>query len=374
MVEVNQLAIVNFIGVDRDPESGKYSVYFQIVNPSGLAAQKSPGTIAPIYTYRIDTTNTMDPMNKMLDLIPRKPFFDHYQALVVTERMARWGLVEQLNFLEKQPDRRSTINLIVTDSSIEDIMQTYLPLEKMSGRAIRSIINNQAAFSGKASKKSMVKSLVDNLENTGLTAHPLISLASKDVTSSATRYQKIDANKGNFILKGGALFKQGIMIGKLTSDEMPWFNLMSGDIDVLIQSLTVNGKGVEIRSDKLEVRKKLVMQDGRPVLKLHVEAGLHITGNNQSEKLTGDNLDQITSAFNRQVSEQSEEFFEKGKQHGWDVAGIEDTINRKRGQEWKTAKQDKNQWRLTKLEITVSSTIKTVGITIDPYVDKKEQP
>lgn len=45
MVEVNQLAIVNFIGLDKNPDTGMYTVYYHIINPSGIATQKRRGSI-----------------------------------------------------------------------------------------------------------------------------------------------------------------------------------------------------------------------------------------------------------------------------------------------------------------------------------------
>jgi len=369
MAEVNQLAIVNMIGFDQDPEKNLTHVYCQVVNPSGVSAQKGAGTTAPVYTYHFETKEAVDPMSRMLDVLPRKPFFDHYQALVVTERTARTGMVEQLNFLEKQPDRRATIYLFVTDSPIADVMNTYIPLEKVPGRGLRSLVDNQAFSSGKASRKSMIKNMVENMESSALTAHPIIGLSDKAVRSSSRRSQFIVANEGSLLLQGGALFKRGKMVGKLSPDRMPWFNLLNDGIEMMNQTLSIGGATVEVRAESLSVRKKIILSGGSPLLRIRLEAGLRIVSNAQKEKMTVKNVKKIESAFNARVREEIADFYQEGRRRGLDVVGIEEIIRRQRGNEWNQAKREPELWRETKLEITARSSVQTLGITIDPYMD-----
>jgi spore germination protein KC len=369
LVEVNQLSIVNFVGLDRNPDSGKYTIFYQIINPAGIAAQKTSGINSPIYTYRLEASTAASVSDKMFEIIPRRPFFDHYQAMIVTERTAREGMEEVLDYFEKQPDRRATIYLFVTDDPLPDIMKTYIPLERLPGRAVRSIVESESKQSGQASRQSRIKDLVENMESSEITVLPFVSLSGKALPTTS-RYEQIDANQGSIVLNGGAIFKQDRMVGKLKPAEMPWFYLLNGQIGVLYQSLTVNQDHVDVRATKTSVRKQISMISGNLVQKIDIDAKLHLVENAQDVKLSVRNLDEIKAEFNRQVSEKAYEFYEKAKRNEWDLLGIEQQIKRKRGKQWEDVKKENDIWRQTKLEITVNCTIDTVGNTIDPYKEK----
>lgn len=371
MVEVNQLAIVNFIGLDKNPDTGLYTVYYHIINPSGIATQKTSGINSPIYSYRIESKTIGEIYDKMLDKIPRRPFFDHYQSLVVTERTAKEGVEELINYLVKHSDNRSTIHMFVTTSRLSDIMDTYTTLERMPGRVIHTIVENQSKQSGRASKQSRVKDLVENMEGSSLTILPLITLSSSQPKPTTNRYEQIDANKGNIALDGGAVFKAGQMIGKLKMSEMPLVNLLNGQITTFHQLLSLDGGHVNVRAMAIKVRKKIIIQAGQPVLKIDIKAKLDILENSQTAKLTVQNLDEIKKKFNEQVSEEAHRFYEKTKQKGWDILGVEEQIKRNQIKVGEVTSKDKNILDETRLEITVNCIIQTVGDTIDPFKKKR---
>ncbi|GGG59136.1 Ger(x)C family spore germination protein [Paenibacillus radicis (ex Gao et al. 2016)] len=368
MIEVNQLAIVNFVGMDLNPEQGGSTFYYQIINPTGIAAQKTSGINAPVYTYSIRTFDSTENPSKLTDGISKKPFFDHYNAMVVTERAARKGLIDQLNFLEKQNNRQSTIPMIITDSPLAAIMRTYTSLERLPGRNARLIINNGTYQTGEASPRSQVKHVVENLESTVLTVLPIISLSGEDVASTDTKkYETIDANKGSFILKGGALIKQGKMIGRLKSSEMPYYNLLNGQIHMFHQSVPLNEGHVDLRSEDFTIRKKLVMENGKPVLRIQLKAEVHMENNTQNAKLDEANLKEIESQLDKALQDKCARLFEKTKKNDWDITGLEAMIKQKRGQQWAAAKRNPESWKETQLVLTTQFIIQTFGNTLDPY-------
>ncbi|MFF2089902.1 Ger(x)C family spore germination protein [Paenibacillus sp. NPDC058174] len=368
MIEVNRLAIVNFVGMDLNPEQGGSMFYYQIINPTGIAAQKTSGINAPVYTYSIRTSDSTENPSKLTDGISKTPFFAHYNAMVVTERAARKGLVDQLNFLEKQNDRQSTIPMIITDSPLQAIMRTYTSLERLPGRNARLIIDNGIYQTGEASPRSQIKHVAENLESTILTVLPIISLSGEDVSSTDTKkYEMIDANKGSFLLKGGALIKQGKMIGRLKSSEMPYYNLLNGQIHIFHQSVPLHEGHVDLRVEDFTVRKKLVMEEGKPVLRIHLKAEVHMENNTQDVKLDEANLREIKSQLDKLIREKCERLFAKSKKNSWDITGLEAMMKQKRGQPWAEAKRNPESWKETQLDVTTQFIIQTFGNTLDPY-------
>lgn len=367
MVEINQLAIGSLIGGDIDPKSGNQIVYYQIVNPKAVTAQGGAGIKAPVYTYRVEASSIAELALKSSESLPRDLFPDHYQSHLITERSARQGLRPFLNFLERQFNRRTDLYLIITDSPLSDVMNTYTLLERLPGRSLRSLIELQSKSSGRVSRKCRVKDLVENMESSILTVLPMVALQTLKHASSTDRYEKINANGGELRLSGGAVFKQDRMIGKLKLTQMPLYYLMKGEAKVFYDTVKLNSNNVDLRATKIKVHKKLSYISGRPVWRLDIHAHLQIMSNEQQQKLTTKNLAEIKEAFNRQTAAKINDFFEQAQSKRWDLFGLEGQMKNKRGKEWAKALQEKDFWRQTKLYCTINSKITDIGEIIDPY-------
>ncbi|WP_374016804.1 Ger(x)C family spore germination protein [Paenibacillus thiaminolyticus] len=367
MEEIDHLAIINLVGLDKEPESGKYTIYYQVINPEGMASQKATSMKAPLYTYRTEAFTPGDIVDKLYDIIPRRPFYAHYQGLIVTERLAESGMLEWINFLEKQPDRRSTVYLLVADSPLSEIMNTYIPIERLPGRAARSIIELKSKFSDQSGKQARVKDFAENMETFKLTVLPVIRLSELPSEPRANRFEHIKATHGNFLLSGGTVFEADRMIGRLTDAEMAWYYMLNGETGTLYQTLTIHDQRVDVQMPRPKMRRKLSLVHGEPVLRIELNAKIRLLHNNQDKPLTVQNLDEIERKFKQTVEKKASDFFEKKKQKGWDLLGIEAEIRRSKGKEWAAVKSDKELWKKTKLELSVQGTVSTIGNTINPY-------
>lgn len=367
MTEINQLAIGNLAGGDIDPETGNQIVYYQFVNPSALASQKGVGIKSPVYTYRVEAKTLAELALGATDVLPRDLFPDHFQVYLMTERMARRGLHSYLNFLERQTNRRTDLDLVITDSSIADVMNTYTLFERIPGRSLRALFELQYKVSGRVNPKSRIKDVVEHMESSVLTVLPVISLRGAGQASTTGRYEHIDANKGSLVLSGGAVIKKDRMIGKLSLDQIPLYNVMKNEAKVYYDRIRVNGKNVDVGASKLKVRRKLAMEGGRPVLHLNVYAELKLLNTDQNEALSMDSLDQIKQAFNVQVADKAIDFFEWSRSKGWDLLSIEDQMGKKRGKEWREALNEQEAWKRAKLEPEIRCKVTDMGAIIDPY-------
>jgi spore germination protein KC len=366
-IEINQLAIGELVGADMDPNTHEQIVYYQIVNPEVVAAQMGAGIKSPVYTYRVQASSIAELELKVADMLPRKLFPDQYQSEIITERYARQGLEPFLNFYERQYNRRSYLYLFITDSPLSDVMMTYTPLDRLPGRYLRSLIENQSESTGKVSKKSRVKDLVENMESSTLTVIPMLRLSGPAPLSTTDRYEQINANQGSLILSGGAVFERDRMIGKLKLKQMTYYVLLKGESEIFFESLKVNGRKVDIQATKPKVRKRLYIDSGKPVWKVDLNTRLVIMNNEQHKDLTLENLAEITEAFNLQVQEKTSDFYQDAIRKEWDLFGLEDRIKYKRGKEWKEIQKQKNAWIQTKLQLSVKSRVADIGEIIDPY-------
>lgn len=371
MVEINQLAIGNLAGGDIDLKTGNQIVYYQVVNPSALVSQRGTGITSPVYAYRVEAKTLAGLALGATDTLPRDLFPDQFQAYMITERMARHGLHPYLNFLERQSNRRTDLDLIVTDSPLSEVMNTYTLFERMPGRSLRSLLELQYRSTGRVSPKSRIKDVVEHIESNVLTVLPMISLIDSKQASTNGRYEHINANRGSLILTGGAIIKKDKMIGKLTMDQIPLYNLMNGYAKMYYDRVTVNDEKVDVAGSKIKVSKKLVMEQGIPVLRVSLHCNLKLLNTEQNEKLSMGVLNQMKETFNKQLIEKETAFFERTKSKGWDLFSVEELMSYKRGKAWENLKANDQSWKRAKLDIRVQSKLTDVGAIIHPYKGSK---
>ncbi|UKS23839.1 Ger(x)C family spore germination protein [Paenibacillus sp. HWE-109] len=366
-IEVNQLAIAGLVGTDTVPETHEQIVYYQIINPGAFASQMGSNVKSPVYTYKVQGPSKGELGLKSSEILPRRLFTDHYQSHIISERYAREGLRPFLNYYERQYNRRSSLLLLVTDSPLADVMMTYIPLERLQGRTLRSLVNNVSESTGRVSRKSRVKDLVENMETSMITILPLVSLSGSKPSLTTDRYEQINANQKNLILTGGAVFKHDRMVGKMGLKQAGYYNLLKGEASSFFESVEMDGSTVDLAASKVKVHKSLSMVSGKPIWMVTLDIRLSIINNEQMKDLTTDNIAKIKQQFNNQIIEKSTELYLESCEKQWDLFGLENKIKYKRGKEWDYLRNQKNSWTQTKLQIKVNSTVNDIGEIINPY-------
>lgn len=164
--ELNELALVSMIGVDSDPESGRKTIYYQIINPlSGTSAKGTPGgNEATIYTYEVRGRSYGEINSTIYKILPRKLFVAHYKVLIVSQRAARQGIRDIVNFIEMQPNGRSSVPLLVADGPISQIMRTFTPLERIPSDAVDSKLKFLARDSLIVGKHIKVRDVIERMQ------------------------------------------------------------------------------------------------------------------------------------------------------------------------------------------------------------------
>lgn len=369
-VEMNQLAIVNIVGIDKNPDNGRYEVLYQVINPSGMSGQMGATQVkSPVYVYKVEGKHLGIAANQTYTSIPRQLFPDHYQILIVSKRFAKEGLREFLNFTEQQPNRRATVHVVITESPITDIMNTFIPLERLPGRSILSLIINGSKQTGKISDLSRVKDILKPIESSKLMTLPIIELRTGKTAPSSDQFEQINADEGNIDFHGSAIIKHGRMIGEISLAQSIWYNLLNDQLHSLFQVVEfADEQVIEIQTDDApKVSKKLLISSEQPSLKVDIMFKLKIANNTLENILTEDIVKEIEQRFNDQVYEQATEFLQYSKRKGWDILSIEEQMKKKRGTPWNQAQENPDYWKKVKVALTIQSQVITTGTSIHPY-------
>lgn len=369
--EINELAIVNMIGLDRN-DDGIYIGYYQVINPPGVAVQKGGAAKATVYTYKFEGKALSDIAFGASKMLPRKLFTQHFQAYIISERLAKHGLRELMNFLETDYARRKATDLFITKQPMDKFMYTYVPLEKLPGRDIRSIQRLSREGNGSVEKHTRMNDLLEHYDSAKLIAVTMIDLNESKPLPTTRAFEMIDGNLGNYFISGTGLMLRGKLVGAMNSEEAKTYHFLNGTVTSLpVDIRTPEGKTVELRVyQRPKMKKRLELANGKPTLHIRLEVKLAISNNNQNEKMTSDNIAKLQNGFNELMKKKSYALLEKGKKNNLDLLHIEEQMKRKRGSAWEEWKTEPSSWKTAAVNVSVDSTITKIGTMTNPYKEE----
>ncbi|MBB3128464.1 spore germination protein KC [Paenibacillus rhizosphaerae] len=366
--EISDLAIVDMVGVDMDAD-GNYLAYFQVANPNGIASTKGGGSRSPIFTYEFKGKSWAEFTSKATQTVPRELFLSHFQAYIVSKRLAAKGLGDLLNFLESDPSRRMATAVFITKDSVRDIMNTYVPLETNIGKNLRNIQQLQVDFTGKEVGESKINTLLENFESSRLTFVSNIMLSSEKPITTTKRYESIDGNRGNFTYTGVSIIKKGQFLGELKAKQVAPLYFMLGKSKTLYQHIQLSSDefaDLQMLS-KPKMKRRFILIDGEPTLQLTIKPKIKLLNIHQNKRLDSQTLRRLEKMFDEEMTDQVTEVLNLAKKEKWDLLGIEERISHTTGRGWTELKKNPDSWMRTKVTLDIKSSIVKTGVLVTTY-------
>ncbi|MET3207248.1 UNVERIFIED_CONTAM: spore germination protein KC [Paenibacillus sp. PvR008] len=137
-VELNQRAVVAAIGIDEDGESG-YAVSLQVIVADEIAGAKARGD-TPVVLYQEKGKNLFQAIRKASQKIARVISLAHVRLVVIGEKLARGGIGDTLDFLERSTEIRLPVKMMVARSNTgKDVLAIMtaigrIPANDISGK------------------------------------------------------------------------------------------------------------------------------------------------------------------------------------------------------------------------------------------------
>jgi spore germination protein KC len=330
--ELDELALVGMIGADIDPQSGNHMVYFQIINPlSGTTATGgTEGSQAPVYTYTVSGKSPGEIKSSIYKLLPRRMFVAHTRVMLISRRTAEDGIREIVNFQESLPDARSSIPLLVVDGSLAQVMKTFTPLERAPSDAIDyrlRLLGRQSLYVGGPFD---VRDVVERMERSDMIVVPMIRVPKEGTASdSGERATNIDADQQNFIIEGGAVFREYRMVGELADDELVWYHLLNGRRGRQAQQFEMEGEPVTIEMRPVRIRRDVVPKAGRPLVRIKLDLELSTAWASGYVPASLQEMERLERTLNRVIEDKALAFCQSTRERGWDLIGLRELLRRR---------------------------------------------
>jgi spore germination protein KC len=120
--EIEDLAYVIAIGID-EAESNSFNLTFQIAIPKSISGGGSEST----ETVSFKTDNFLTGLKKSNEYLNREINLSHAKVIVVSEKIAKRGVVAFLNGLEQNLEIRPDINIVVSAEGAKKYIESIQP-------------------------------------------------------------------------------------------------------------------------------------------------------------------------------------------------------------------------------------------------------
>ncbi|NHN33779.1 hypothetical protein G9U52_28590 [Paenibacillus sp. S3N08] len=354
MKDINSLAIVSLAGVDKNPETGNFTAYYQVINPTSLSTRTGASAKAVVYNFQFKDYSH-GRFNEQTGMsMPRKFFMADLQSYIISERYARQGILDLINFIELSPEQRSNVILFITDSPMYTIMNSFTPLDRIPGRFIRSLTDQYKPNFSMSLYPIRFKDIAREIHLHTPIVIPIIHYSGENPSSNSDRVEKIDANKDGMSFSGGAVLIHARMVGNLDEQSKNLFFILNKKYRQRTETVKINGDFVDVEAQNIQVQRKWNTPGSHLLIDLY--ADLRLMNNQQKSKMTLQNLHQIEKEFNQTLEKELKSYEQMGTNRGWDLLGIQDNGG------------NEMTWRQTKVTIHVHSKMTTIGNTSTPYL------
>ena len=328
--ELNKLALVSMIGIDIEPESGQKMIYFQVINPLGSISARAMGNRqAPVYTYEIRGTTYGEILSTIYKLLARKLFVAHAKIVLVSERAAKQGLRELVNFIDMQPYARTSIPILIVEEPLPDIMEHFTPLEEVPAESIDTRLKLLLRNSLLVGEQVNVNHFIERMEQSNTIVLPMIAKPT-EVPSSKSEGTSLDinANKHNFIIEGGAIFQDYRMVGKLHGEQLVWYHLLNGSRGQHVRKFKMDITQITLGIKLLRIQRQVKLQSGKPVVEFKLDIAISTAPANEYLPKNRNELESLENKLDQYLENKFLAFYQMSREQGWDLLGIRNMLRK----------------------------------------------
>jgi spore germination protein KC len=367
--ELNELALVMAVGIDKAANHEGYEVTVQIARPTerggGASGGGSGGDTVWIGTAEGDTI--IDAIRNIAKFSSRRVMWAHNNVIVIGESLAEEGITPIIDFFSHNPELRMKTWVAVCPGSAKDCVSAQTGMENIPGISIaRLYLYNELPSQSVSS--DMVKLFRDYKSET---IQPIVSVL------RLLPPDKSGAGKPQVELSGSAIFKGDKLVGYLAPEETRGLAWIRGEVKNSIVSVECGKKqdikvAVELR--KIKVKKVAKMEDGVPSFKVNITAGGSIVEQDAPLDIGIEELkSQAEKLVNHRIKDEVEASLEKvQKDFNSDVVGLGRTFHIQNKHEWNSGVKEKWPELYSKATIDVEVDINIVDSTLFQIPMKEE--
>jgi spore germination protein KC len=369
--ELDTLAIVTAVGIDKSQEDGKVSVTFQIMKPSEVKAPSSgsqgsggSGGSSGVWVLTSTGYTVFDAARNAITQSDRRLFFPQNRIIVIGEEIARKGTASLLDFFDRDPEPRRLSWLLIAKGKASDIIHAKHEQEKIPAEAIDSMVKSSGVTS-----MAVKVNLNDFFKK--------LSSPSADPVACRIEMIKEEGSANRKIrVTGAAVFRRDRLVGFLDRPETRGLNWVLGKVRsgiIVVKSPKEENKNVALEIIRASSKITPKIQDGEVSITVEIKEEGNLAEQMSNVELTNVGMFKVLEQRKAQViKNEIESVLNKArKEWGVDIFGFGEAVHRKYPREWKELQ---GKWRdefpEIKVEVKIDANLRTGGLSTAPTKTK----
>lgn len=374
--ELNDLALAMAEGIDKTPGKDEYRFSFQIVNSREIVGAKATGDI-PVIVFADSGKTLLEAARNASKHVPRRISAQHMRVIVIGEEVARQGIEEMFDLLERDPEVRMTTRVLIAKGfDAETILQSVTPLEPIPANAILGKVK----VTGKVlaeSYETEIHDVIRGLRTEG--GGPVISgikLTGSPQAGEKKSNKETTDTPAVLQTSGMALFKKGKLAGWVSGSKARGLARISNNMRGTVMNLDCGEKKSAVAIELLQANTKVTghMEGDRPVIRLEVEQiGFVEEAMCPVDLSKSAVIRDFEQLLNEETKRELSAAVQAAQKLKTDVLGFGAAIERSDSRAWHRIKKE---WDVlfskAKVEISVHSSIRRTGMTSKPHMFKEK--
>lgn len=338
-----------------DKSGDQYLISTQVVDPGEVSTiAGGGGGRAPVTTYEEKGRHLFEAVRRMTTISPRKLYWSHLQMLVISDKVAREGLNNTLDFFTRDSEFRRDFYIVVSkDIPAREILRNLTSIEKIPAHKMRSSLEtSEKAWAPTVAIQldELISSLTSEGTNPVLTGISIKGQVKKG--ESVDNVQRIQPY-ARLKFKNIAVFKKDKLIGWLNEKESKGYNYIRNNVKSTVGHIPCENKGemiIEIIRSKTKVKGKV--ENGKPKIDIHLSTEVNVAEVTCHVDLTNpDSINKLEKNANKVNEAILRTSINKAKKMKVDIFGFGEVIHRADPKAWKSLK---NNWDQTFSQLPVS--------------------
>ena len=204
--EINSLSIVAGVAIERDPTNGDYILYIEIVEPN----RDSHGQTTESKIVETRGKTIFDATRNVISTSGKRMFWNHAQIIIVSEDVAREGILDVIDWFYRDAEPRLTLQLLVAHgASAKDIITADSITDEIRSFEINEKLENANS--------------IERYPNTEL--YQIVDMIKSDVSYAYVPSITIKKQEDTEVseISGTAVFKEDKLQGFLDQENTKYF-------------------------------------------------------------------------------------------------------------------------------------------------------
>ncbi|MCV9888749.1 Ger(x)C family spore germination protein [Metabacillus halosaccharovorans] len=374
--ELQDFSIISGIGIDKggdDPEN-RFRTTVQIINPSIVSGGQQGGSVqsSPVTTYSETGSTLKEALRKISNEAPAELFFPHIQIMLIGEELAKEGIDELFDVVERDPKFRVLFPvLIVKGHTAEDALKVSTSLRPIPSAKIEGSLQSSKEIWGEYPSTRADQAIMKLGEGSAAITGIEINGDVEKGNQTANMQEIFQSTK--LEIKGLAIIREGKLEKWLEGDPARGVVWVNNEMEETVMNLDCPEKKDAIAIDigRAESIIKAKVKKGKPVITIRLNAEGAVSETHCSMELDKDEtIKELEEQLRNEIKEEVQAAIKTLQEEKSDVFGFGEYINIEDKNYWKKIKDkwEEEIFPESEVNIEVNATIRRTGMKVKSYI------